>query len=194
MTEEMSSISVTPVPPIISYSHSKETRTTGSGTPVLSSDETATNNTGGVVTITVTEPLTITTIGLRTITGYKTIRITMTELTPVNLVCITTTTYSDNIWVIVTEVVRYTSTVGLVWDTPMPYEARQTLKTSYETGIPSLSISLVRAITEVNDPFPSTTPEATEFSDTSTSGFPPVTLVTEKSNLPPYHPGAYWGE
>ena len=97
MTEEMSSISVTPVPSIISYSHSKETRATGSGTPVLSSDETAINNTEVVVTITLTEPLTITTIGLRTITGYGAIRITIMDLTLVKPVCITTTTYTDNI-------------------------------------------------------------------------------------------------
>ena len=86
-----------------------------------------------------------------------------------------------------TEVVRYTSTVELVRYTPVPYEARQTLKTSYETDVPSSSVSLVTVITEVNNLFAPTIPETTDFSNTPTSGFPLVTLVPEKSNLTPPH-------
>ena len=190
MTEEMSSISVTPLPSIIGYSHSKETRATGSGTPVLSSDETATSNTGGVITITVSKPLTITTTELRTITGYGTSKITMTDLTFVKPVCISTTTYTDKICVIATEVVRYTSTVELVRYTSVPYETRQALKTSYETGVLSPIVSPVTAITEVNNLFTPTIPKTTEFGGTPTSGFPLVILVTEKSYLLPYHPRA----
>ena len=84
-----------------------------------------------------------------------------------------------------TEVVRYMSTVELGRYIPVPYESKQTLKTSYETDVPSPSVSLVTDITRVGDPFTPTILEATEFNDTPTSGFPLVILVTEKSGLPP---------
>ena len=89
---------------------------------------------------------------------------------------------------------RYTSAVELVRYTIVPYETRQTLKTSHETDIPSPSFSLVTAMIGVGDLFTPTILEATEFSDTPTSGFPPVTLVPGKSDIPPYYPRASWGK
>lgn len=101
---------VTPMPPFISYSHSDKTQGTSFGTQVPSSERILTDHRGAVVTTKVTEPLAITTTGLRTI------RTTVTDLALIETICtaITPHTHTNEIAITVTAVVCHIITVEIV--------------------------------------------------------------------------------
>ena len=138
-TEGGPPITATSLHPTITSSSPHETTTELLSTAPPFFERTSTDKKGRTVIYTVTEPLTITTTGVRTITEYGTVRTTVTDLTLVETICTATTTHTNKVGVTVTEIVRYTSTVEIVGDSTVPYNTGSTSSESASGGSSSSS-------------------------------------------------------
>ena len=156
-TEEARSVSTTPEPPIVTYSHPDGIQDADSvAPPVPLLGGIPTDQVGGVVTITVTEPLTI--------TEHGTIRITATELVLVETILRSTITHINEVGKTVTEVVRYTTTMEVTGGSTIPYQVMPTLETRYETIVNDHTENMITHIETV------TTQTSGEMQHTITGG------------------------